>query len=51
MFGLSPLMLVALVVLALLILGPKILPASVEGVWLALTNLQRSQRNEGPACS
>jgi sec-independent protein translocase protein TatC len=48
MFGLSPLMLVALLVFALLILGPRILPASVEGVWLALTNLQRSQRNEGP---
>ncbi len=46
MFGLSPLMLFALVGLALIILGPKLLPASVESIWLLITNLQRSQRNE-----
>ena len=46
MFGLSPLMLFLMVGLALIILGPKLLPASVEGVWLMITNLQRSQRNE-----
>jgi sec-independent protein translocase protein TatC len=48
MFGLSPLGLFLLVVLAIVVIGPKMLPASVEGIWLALTNLQRSQRNEPP---
>jgi sec-independent protein translocase protein TatC len=48
MFGLSPLGLVMLVLLALVIIGPKMLPASIEGAWLALTNLQRSQRNDPP---
>jgi sec-independent protein translocase protein TatC len=46
MFGLSPVMLFVLVGLALVILGPKLLPASVESIWLLITNLQRSQRNE-----
>jgi sec-independent protein translocase protein TatC len=46
MFGLSPVTLFVLVVLALVIIGPKMLPASVEAIWLAVTNLQRSQRNE-----
>ncbi len=46
MFGLSPLMLVILVGLAFVIIGPKMLPASIEGLWLALTNLQRQQRSE-----
>lgn len=48
MFGLNPVMLVVLVLMTLVIIGPKMLPASVEGAWLALTNLQRSQRNEPP---
>jgi sec-independent protein translocase protein TatC len=46
MFGLSPMMLFLLVVLALLILGPKLLPASVEAIWLVITNWQRQQRSE-----
>lgn len=46
MFGLSPVMLFVLVGLVLIILGPKLLPASVESIFLLITNLQRSQRNE-----
>jgi len=46
MFGLSPLMLVLLIGLAFVIIGPKMLPASIEGLWLALSNLQRQQRGE-----
>lgn len=46
MFGLSPLMLIFLVLLGFVIIGPKLLPASIEGLWLALTNLQRQQRSE-----
>lgn len=46
MFGLDPLGLFVIIILGLVIIGPKTLPAAVEGVWLALGNLQRSQRNE-----
>ena len=48
MFGLSPVGLVVLVLLALVIIGPKTLPAAVEGTWLAITNLRRQQRSEAP---
>jgi len=48
MFGLSPLGLFFLLGLALVIIGPKMLPASVEAVWLAVSNLQRQQRSEEP---
>jgi sec-independent protein translocase protein TatC len=46
MFGLNPLSLFFIVMLVIVIVGPRMLPASIEGVWLAITNLQRSQRNE-----
>jgi sec-independent protein translocase protein TatC len=48
MFGLSPVGLVIMVLLALVIIGPKTLPAAVEGTWLAITNLRRQQRSEEP---
>jgi sec-independent protein translocase protein TatC len=48
MFGLSPLGIFFIAILVLVIVGPRMLPASIEGVWLAITNLQRSQRNEEP---
>jgi sec-independent protein translocase protein TatC len=47
-FGLSPVGLVILALLALVIIGPKTLPAAVEGTWLAITNLRRQQRGEEP---
>jgi sec-independent protein translocase protein TatC len=46
MFGLSPLGLFILIVLAMVMIGPRMLPASVESIWLAVTNLQRQNRNE-----
>jgi sec-independent protein translocase protein TatC len=46
MFGLSPLGLFFMLILALIMIGPRMLPAAVESLWLAITNLQRQQRNE-----
>jgi sec-independent protein translocase protein TatC len=48
MFGLSPVTLFFIVVAILVFIGPKMLPATIESIWLALTNLQRQQRNEEP---
>lgn len=48
MFGLSPLGIVLIAILILLVIGPRMLPDGIEAVWLAITNLQRSQRNEPP---
>lgn len=46
MFGLSPLGLIIMLMLALVLIGPRMLPASVEAIWLAVTNLQRQNRSE-----
>src|SRR4030042_474622 len=48
MFGLSPVGLFFLVVLALIVVGPKVLPEGIEAVWLGIENLRRSQRQEEP---
>jgi sec-independent protein translocase protein TatC len=48
MFGLSPLGLFFLAVLALLAIGPQRLPDGLEAVFLALTNFQNQQRGLPP---
>jgi len=48
MFGLSPLGLFFLIIVALIVVGPRLLPDGIEALWLAVENLRRSQRQEGP---